>query len=163
MVEQKYPFVTWEKRVRPDSEGAGRTRGAPGNVSSFGPVPGEAPIWVHYFLDDRVNAPRGVRRGGGAAGPDALLRHPDGGLEELPSVVGEQSVEPGQRIISLSAGGGGYGDPHLRDPQAVLGDVVEGYISADRAHAVYGVALSGDPAKVETLRIDEAATAALRA
>ena len=163
VVEQKYPFVTWEKRVRPNSEGAGRTRGAPGNVSAFGPVPGEAPIWVHYFLDGRVNAPRGVRGGGGAAGPDALLRHPDGGLEELPSVVGEQSVEPGQRIVSLSAGGGGYGDPRLRDPQAVLGDVVEGYISADRAHAVYGVALGGDPAKVETLCIDEAATAALRA
>ena len=163
VVEQKYPFVTWEVRVRPDSEGAGRTRGAPGSISTFGPVPGEEAIWVHYFLDGRVNSPKGVRGGGGSYGPDALLRHQDGSLEELPNVVGEQTVGPGQSIVSLSAGGGGYGHPHLRDPRAVLTDVVEGYISVARAQAAYGVSLTGDPAKVETLRIDEAATTTLRA
>ena len=168
VVEQKYPFVTWEVKVRPDSEGAGRTRGAPGSISIFGPVPGEEPIWVHYFLDGRVNSPKGVRGGGGADGPDAILRHQDGTLEELPNVVGEQTVDPGQSIVSLSAGGGGYGDPHLRDPHlrdphAVLTDVVEGYISVARAQEAYGVSLTGDPQKVETLRIDESTTATLRA
>ncbi len=71
-------------------------------------------------------------------------------------------MQVGQRIVSLSAGGGGYGDPHTRDPQAVLRDVVEGYISIDRARAVYGVAARGDAQRRETLSVDAPGTARLR-
>jgi N-methylhydantoinase B len=78
-------------------------------------------------------------------------------------VVGEVSLNPGESIVSLSAGGGGYGLPLDRDPAAVLADVIDDYISVARAESVYGVVLSGDPARWETLTVDEPATAARRA
>ena len=109
-----------------------------------------------------INRPRGVRGGGPALGPAALLIQPDGSIRTLPEPVGEQTVAAGERIVSLSASGGGYGDPRTRDPMAVLRDVVEDYISVGRAREAYAVVLRGDPAKPETLTIDDAATAAHR-
>ena len=47
-------------------------------------------------------------------------------------------------IVSVSAGGGGYGDPRRRDPWRVIRDVREGWISAERARNVYGVEVSSD-------------------
>ena len=55
------------------------------------------------------------------------------------------------------AGGGGRGDPFEREPSKVLDDVRDGYISAETARDVYGVAVSGQPAEV-----DEAETRRLR-
>src|SRR6185295_16301491 len=63
----------------------------------------------------------------------------------------------------VMAGGGGYGDPLDRDPALVLEDVLEGWISPERALDPYGVVLSGDPRRWETLAIDAEATAAERA
>ena len=163
VVEQKYPIVIWEAQVRPDSEGPGRTRGAPGGTSVYGPIPGGAPMQAHYSLDGSIHPPQGVQGGGPALGPTAYLLGPNGASTPLPDMVGAQHIQPGERLLGLSAGGGGYGDPRQRDPQAVLVDVVEGYISAARARAAYGVSLSGDLTKVETLRVDASATATLRA
>ena len=53
-------------------------------------------------------------------------------------------------------GGGGYGDPLLRDPAAVLDDVLDGFISARSAREHYGVA-------IDNTCVDQAATEALRA
>ena len=56
-----------------------------------------------------------------------------------------------------SAGGGGYGNPLERDPEAVERDVVNGYVSVDRARDDYGVLIDPD-----TLKVDIAATLRLR-
>ncbi len=160
VVEQKYPFVIFEKRARPDSEGAGRQRGAPGNICSYGPL--WDPMEAHYTLDGMHNVPQGVQGGGPAKGSEAHLALRDGSLRQLRDVVGEQGLDVGERIVSLSDGGGGYGDPLTREPEAVLRDVTEGYVSIGRARDAYGVVISGDPTKVETLSIDEEATAMLR-
>ena len=56
-------------------------------------------------------------------------------------------------MISVrTCGGGGYGPPAERDPERVLRDVLEGKVSAERARAIYQVAIDGR-------RLDEAATA----
>ena len=65
--------------------------------------------------------------------------------------------ENGDTISFYSAGGGGYGNPLERDPQAVAQDVRLGYVSLERARRDYGVVL--DP---ETLSVDHAATENLR-
>jgi N-methylhydantoinase B len=49
------------------------------------------------------------------------------------------TVAPGDRITLLTAGGGGHGDPALRDPEAVRRDVAEGYLSPQAARDVYGI------------------------
>jgi N-methylhydantoinase B len=42
-------------------------------------------------------------------------------------------LQAGDSIVSLSAGGGGYGDPLQRDPAGVLDDVIDEWISVSRA------------------------------
>jgi N-methylhydantoinase B len=59
-------------------------------------------------------------------------------------------------------GGGGWGDPLDRDPQAVLDDVLDEYVSVEGARRDYGVVLTGSLDDL-TLAIDDDATAALRA
>jgi N-methylhydantoinase B len=159
VIEQKYPLVVWEKVVRPDSEGAGRTRGAPGGTTIYGPR--FDPLTCHYFLDGVHNRPSGVHGGSASLGPEAW-RDAGGARERYDHVVGEVEIAAGEAIVSLSAGGGGYGPALQRDALAVLADVADGYVSATRARDVYGVVLSGEPARFETLVVDEAATATQR-
>jgi N-methylhydantoinase B len=51
---------------------------------------------------------------------------------------GRIEVAPGARITVTEAGGGGFGDPRQRDRESVRADVLEGFVSAEAASAVYG-------------------------
>jgi N-methylhydantoinase B len=68
-----------------------------------------------------------------------------------------QYVEPSDLFWSKSGGGGGVGDPLEREPEKVLWDVMNDYISVERAKDVYGVVIDPD-----THEIDHEATGALR-
>jgi N-methylhydantoinase B len=70
-------------------------------------------------------------------------------------------IAAGQKINYDYGGGGGWGDPLDRDPQAVLDDVLDEYVSVEGAERDYGVVLTGSLADL-TLAVDEPATAALR-
>ena len=48
------------------------------------------------------------------------------------------TLEPGERLVSEACGGGGYGDPFMRDPARVLDRVREGWITQARARDAYG-------------------------
>lgn len=67
------------------------------------------------------------------------------------------TVQPGERIINVNPGGGGYGDPLRRPVAAVLQDVRNGLVSPQGAALEYGVTLDADG------HLDEAATRAARA
>jgi N-methylhydantoinase B len=56
-------------------------------------------------------------------------------------------------------GGGGWGRPTTRAPDAVLRDVIGGYVSPESAEKFYGVAVRSEP---DGWSIDESKTAALR-
>ena len=161
VIEQKYPIVVWEKIVRLDSEGAGRLRGAPGGLSVFGPR--FDPMESQYYLDAVVNRSLGARGGLMSRGPEAWRIDAAGAAEQRAETVGEVPVGVGEVIVSRSGAGAGYGPPAERDPERVLTDVVDGYITVDRARAAYGVVLTGDPARWDTLAVDADATAAARA
>jgi N-methylhydantoinase B len=60
-------------------------------------------------------------------------------------------------LTNCSGGGGGWGNPFKRDPEAVLGDVRDGYVSIESAYRDYGVAI-----KTETMSVDIEATAKMR-
>jgi N-methylhydantoinase B len=64
----------------------------------------------------------------------------------------------GDVIQFLSAGGGGYGDAFERDPEIVEQDVINGYVSIEKAREDYGVVV--DP---QTLKVDRVETAKVRA
>lgn len=73
---------------------------------------------------------------------------------EVPSKA-STTFEYGDVISFQQPGAGGYGDPCARDPERVLRDVLEGYISVEAAERQYGVVLRDGT-------VDDAATAALR-
>jgi N-methylhydantoinase B len=153
--EQHYPISIRERRIVADSEGAGRFRGAPGVRVELGPIDG-CHMRVFYTADGTINTAEGAR-GGLSGGPiRALKRERSGRLVEQPN-CGGVALAPGETIVSMSAGGGGYGPPPERDPDRVAHDVAEGWISTGRAEHVYGVVL--DPSGA----VDRAATGARRA
>jgi N-methylhydantoinase B len=78
----------------------------------------------------------------------SYIETPDGAREPLPSKV-TRMVDPGTRIALRTAGGGGYGDPKLRDPQKVREDVREGFIDTRRAREQYGVVIDTDSGEVD--------------
>jgi N-methylhydantoinase B len=79
-----------------------------------------------------------------------------GGETTLPSKVPYRAANSGDRLVAIGPNGGGYGNPFDRDPEAVLSDMLDGYISAEQAHTDYGVVIRGKT-------LDAVATAALRA
>lgn len=151
--EMKYPIEVRTQRIIPDSEGAGRFRGAPGAYVEYGPVDTE--LEVIYMSDGTHTAPLGVRGGLPGACAQQQRRDRDGVLHEL-GAHERVVLQPGETIVSMSTGGGGYGPPAERDPELVRKDVAEGWVSRDRARDVYRVALDG------TGTVDVEATTALR-
>jgi N-methylhydantoinase B len=69
--------------------------------------------------------------------------------------------EAGERYEYRYGGGGGWGDPLDRDPQQVLEDVLDEYVSIERARLDYGVVLRGSLDELN-LAVDVDATARLR-
>lgn len=72
-------------------------------------------------------------------------------------------TRPGTVSRYITNGGGGWGDPFARDPQRVLADVRNEYVSVAGARRDYGVIIIGDPQREpEGLTVDTQATAQLR-
>jgi N-methylhydantoinase B len=154
MLERAYPLHFRSLRLLADSGGAGRFRGGPASEVVYGPR--ETPLRIFYLADFARNPPQGVRGGQAGAAASVSVIDADGG-EQAVEPVGDSLLERGQWIRGVEAGGGGYGDPLERDPQAVLNDVLERWVSARAAHAVYGVVLA-EAAPAGALRIDPKAT-----
>lgn len=93
---------------------------------------------IHYTADGMINVAQGVLGGGPGSPVGAWKRRRDGTLESQPACAGVP-LEPGETIVSISASGGGYGDPKQRDRAKVAHDVAEGWITEGRAREVYGV------------------------
>ncbi|WP_298300576.1 hydantoinase B/oxoprolinase family protein [uncultured Erythrobacter sp.] len=133
--ELHHPICVFERRLMPDTEGAGTFIGAQSLKVAFGPV--GCDLEVSYVSDGVHNPPMGARGGGtgGAAGQYRIdangNRHE---LDGCASVV----LGDGEQIVSISAGGGGYGDPRRRETGLVERDVEEGLLSPERARRVYG-------------------------
>jgi N-methylhydantoinase B len=152
--EMKYPIEVRAQHIIEDSEGAGRFRGAPGAYVEYGPVAG--PMEIIYTSDGTFNAPRGVRGGLDGARAQQFRRKADGTLVTLDNFA-RLVIQPGETVVSMCTGGGGYGPPEERDPLRVAKDVAEGWVSRQRAADVYRVALT------DALEVDDASTARLRA
>jgi len=151
-LEAYFPLRIERYETIPDSGGAGRFRGGNGVETVYAFLePGE--ISIH---DDRwFTSPWGVNGGAPGMRGRKLLVRADGTREVLPAKCDHVVVQPGDLLHFMTWGGGGWGDPLARDPDAVARDVRAGLVSAAMA-AKYGVVLT--PANVP----DAAATAAMR-
>jgi N-methylhydantoinase B len=135
------PVEVWEhasgiaiesKRLIPDSGGAGAFRGGLGqeivlrNDLDF-------PLTCSFFGRQSEFAPRGV----GGGGPGRAHRYEIEGVGVDP--IGRSTLGTDQRLTIALPGGGGYGDPRERDPQRVLRDVQDGFVTIEAARRDYGV------------------------
>jgi len=149
--ENVAPVVLWRKELRPDSAGAGRTRGGFGQVMEIAGK-GDLEFAVNAVFDRVANAPRG--RDGGLDGAAGEVRQKSG--KKL-RTKGFQIIPDGERLLLNLPGGGGMGDPATRDPALVARDVRDGLVSVEAARTMYKVAVAADGV------LDATATLKLRA
>lgn len=135
-IESHLPLRVERYELRDEAAAAGRWRGGIGTVRQFA------------FLEDggfsvegdgHLHRPWGFA--GGADGRTAALTliEADGSEAALVSKVPYHKARAGQRLRSEGPCGGGYGAPFERDPEAVLGDLRDGFVSAEGAGRDYGV------------------------
>jgi N-methylhydantoinase B len=152
-LETDMPILIDRYGLRPGSGGPGRYRGGMG-----------IHLAVRVLSPDTVLTARGMERiqfrpwgrlGGhpGALGY-ATVTSIDGETRET-GKIDEVLLQPNEVIAFYSPGGGGYGDPIDREPEAVEYDVFRGLVTTTEAEHDYGVVISGD-------RVNLEATTALR-
>ncbi len=146
VIEIAYPLRVETYGLLPNTDGPGRFRGGLGLTREL-IVLDHSPTMT--LGSDRLKIPPWGLQGGDPGGTvGSFIEMPDGKREMLPSKV-TRSVEPGTRIVLRTAGGGGYGDPRLRDPEKVRKDVQEGFIDIQRAGEHYGVVIDAKSGEVD--------------
>ena len=153
-LETKYPVLVERYQLRPDSGGAGRHRGGLGAEMV---VQALSPFTLTTRIDRMHCKPWGLDGGHDAMGNSIGIRTNGVWSEELPNAkVFGVRVRKGDAYVMRSGGGGGFGVPLERDPELVLADVRQGYVSADAARESYGVVIRPDgeldPAGTHELR-----------
>ena len=143
--ESDTPLIVEERSLICDSGGPGQMRGGLGRKmviripdDEYAP---EGPTSIALQAGRFKYAPQGLF----GADPGAIAKFLINGQAGDPS--GLTLCRNGEVIQFQSAGGGGYGDPFKRDPEAVEADVRNGYVSIDKAKEGYGVVI--DPASFE--------------
>ena len=114
------------------------------------------PMWSSTSATGSPSLPQGVRGGlPSQAGYQAKVGA-DGSLEVYETDA-YCHLEAGSKLHAIDNGGGGYGDPLEREPERVLHDVNECYVSRAKAEALYGVVIVGSE-EDDDLAVDAAAT-----
>ncbi len=129
--ENVAPLIVWRKELKPDSGGAGRTRGGVGQIMEFA-TKGDLEFAVNASFDRIGHAPKG--RDGGLDGAKGVVRTSNGTVLRT---KGYQVIPDGDHLILELPGGAGMGDPATRDRAAVARDVRDGLVSAANARALY--------------------------
>ena len=151
ITESVAPVLVWRRELRPGSGGAGKYRGGLGQVIEIESAEG-APISL-FLSVERMKYPARGRDGGGDGMPGRIALATG---EKFPG-KGEFTIPGNDRLIFETPGGGGYGDPLERAPEAVALDVQRGLMTAAAARESYSVALTAAGA------VDLAETGRLRA
>jgi N-methylhydantoinase B len=150
--ETEFPMRIVRFDVRTDSGGPGKFRGGLGCTREYQLLE-DAAVRVRGKGDMRSKFPPW----GVLGGKPARTGFYSVNGEELAETVREALLKPGDIVQVNMNAGGGYGDPLDRDPEIVLGDVLDGYVSIDGAREDYGVVVVADE-----WAIDQAGTEALR-
>jgi N-methylhydantoinase B len=141
--ESIFPLVVEEVGIRPDSEGPGAHRGGTGAVVRIRLLAEQADYSV--TCDRAIIPPWGTLGGASAAPILNYIEDTRGGRTEFHlGKISSYPVRRDDRLTLQAAGGGGYGDPLEREPARVCEDVLDGYVSVERAAGTYGVIVRSD-------------------
>jgi N-methylhydantoinase B/oxoprolinase/acetone carboxylase alpha subunit len=155
--EQRYPVRFRRYELVEDSGGPGTWRGGLGTTRHLELT---LPATLTANADRHVLPPTGLFGGGtGSVNRFSIIRDGrDKTFKEwfnIPSSskFSNMPTRVGDVLAVTQGGGGGYGDPLKRDPDLVAADVIDGYVSVQRARTDYGVIVD-----LDARRVDVAAT-----
>lgn len=156
IMEQQYPVLYHRYALREGSGGAGKHRGGFGLDYEIELRRGEAT--ASFVMDHGRFGPPGALGGSDGALNQVILTR--NGIPMTPDHLSKAQdipLRPGDRVRVQTPGGGGYGDPLTRQPEAVAEDVRLSRYSISDAKTMFGVALKPDGS------VDAEGTKALRA
>jgi N-methylhydantoinase B len=157
--ELQFPFLFEIYEYAADSCAPGRWRGVPAFLMRRA-ITGSNPAWVNVTTEGYRHPLPGFV-GGGEGGSSYTVLWPGSAREELVTEsASNREMLPGEILLTFKGGGGGWGPAFERDPQAVLVDVLDGYVSRETARELYGVVVADSDGR---LALDEEATRRLRA
>ena len=156
VMEQYYPVLFEEFSLHEGSGGPGEHRGGFGVNYKIKLRRGEAR--ASMVMDHGRSGPLGAQ-GGADGGLNTVAVLQGGKTYHPPHTSKDQdiSISAGDRIEVSTPGGGGFGRPFARDPQAVANDVSRGYYTLQQAQQFFGVSIAADGS------VDEPQTARRRA
>lgn len=145
------PYTVLNCEVWPDSAGAGQWRGGFGTLHRFRVDADNIQAANFGGGVSKETAPFGLSGGKAAPHHKLYIRR----NEEVIKVDAESlyQLEKGDIFEMYESGGGGYGNPLLRDTDLVVQDVKNGFISVEAAESEYGVVIDK-----KTLTINQKAT-----
>jgi 5-oxoprolinase (ATP-hydrolysing)/N-methylhydantoinase A len=136
LAESDWPILIERYGLVTDSGGAGRYRGGLAIERSWRVLEPDTSVYVRS--DRQVHRPYGIAGGGEGAHSSNTIVRADGTVQHMPPMF-VATLQPGDVFHHRMPGGGGYGDPAEREPEAVAADVRDGKVSADAARELYGV------------------------
>jgi N-methylhydantoinase B len=153
-LELKTPILVRQRALRDGSGGPGKFRGGLGQITEMTSLCEGR--WSASNAGRRQCAPWGLAGGGAGGTSRNYMRLPD--ETEYRAVDPVRVLSPAMTSVRIAtAGGGGWGSPLERDPEKVLADVLDGFITLQSAETDYGVRIDA-----ANMSIDLAATTACR-
>ncbi|MCL2714241.1 MAG: hydantoinase B/oxoprolinase family protein [Alphaproteobacteria bacterium] len=135
------PYRVLRYEYWPDSAGAGQWRGGMGTIYRWRSETDG--VMAANFGGGVREETRPFGLMGGQAGPIATLTLYNKDGEHVIGTEAFFAMNKGDEVEIHAAGGGGYGDPQLRDPALIAKDVANGLVSPAQARALYGAELPG--------------------
>lgn len=150
--ESDTPLVVEKRELLADSGGVGKMKGGLGKREvfkvpddSYAPIP---PINLGIQSGRYIYPAEGLFGGKSGAKAQFLVNGVQG------NSYGLTQMKPGDVVTIDAPGGGGYGNPSEREPQIVLHDVIEGYVSIEEAKSEYGVVIDPTTFEIDTEKTD---------
>lgn len=159
--ERLNPVLTSKHEISIDSGGPGRFRGGCG-VEKGGVLTDATKTVMSYCCDRGRSVTWGIEGGLPSVPHGVWLNRGTPDEQYLGATFSNVSVQPGDSFIRPSAGGGGFGDPLDRSSEEVLEDVIDQYVSVERAERDYGVVIEVIDAELDEYKIDHQTTETAR-
>ena len=152
IIESEFPTRVLKFELIEDSGGAGKFRGGLGMRREYLNLQ-DARFSIRSAK--HVIAPLGAGGGGAGRTGDIIVNPGSAQEKRLPTRYADYPLKAGDIVRLDTPGGGGFGDAQTRNPESILADVQEGYVSPARAEKDFGVGVI----KTKTgWAIDQAAT-----